>query len=333
MSEVSVVYEIIRQMLDSDSYNGNVNLYLMRYRTTTDKENNSKINFPFFYNAIIGKDVQKNLLENFDKSKDKYSGDEFTYLVNGETTEGVGVISTSDFENVREIYENLKADESEYITQDMSKMSISTLKCYIVKVCLPDNSKLYFFGKIKNYAQLQRKELILKRKEVNSSELKKFDIEDTIGFSLDIPVVIYNDKVYIAEINNFETIFAMKEYFKAEASSIVDSVLNSDKVNENLLKAVKEYADKDSRIAKKVMKLKYKSQNVKAVYDHLSNETYDRIVKDENLEKYYDNVTFQGGILSVKDTQDHSQIKQFINFIADTAKKGIISELTSSEPF
>lgn len=332
MSGVSSIFSVVETMIEKDKFEGNVSLFFMRYRTKTDKSGNEPkiVKFASFYDAKIDTDIQRELLNNFITSKDTFEGVDYDYMVNGEPTGGVGCTEVTKFSNVNAIFNSLEKREN--VLDDLSTMNLNQIKTYVVKINLSNNKVLYYFGKIQNYSNLQRRGLVVK-KEYNSSNLKKFDTTDTIGFDLNVPTIIYDNKIYISVINKFESAFKMSEYYINEAEDVIKTIITSKKISSKALGGVNEMAKKDARIAKKVMKLKFRKDVVKAVYDNLSEEVYKEIMDDENIQGEYENVIFKDGTLSINDVNDPKQVHNFLNFIADTAKRGIASHLTSSEPF
>lgn len=330
MSSVSSVFDEANNLLKDSSYPGAVSVYLMRYRYKTKhlESGNERVKFASFYDAKIDVEIQEKLLKNFVDVKPEYDGEDYEYLVNGEPSGGVGYVNVSTFSNVNNIYDSL--EDGENISSDLSKMTVSSLKAYVVRLQLPNNKTIYYWGKINNYSNLQRKSFIM-HKEYNSSNLKKFDTNDTFGFSFEIPAIIYDNKVYISKVSAFESIFGMSEHYMEEAVNVIKDVVESESILDEATKAIDKMARSNARLAKKVMKLKFKKEVVQAVYKNLNENIYNEIMQDSNIKDKYVNVTYSDGILGVNDPTDISQIYHLLDFIGDTAKRGIASKLTSSE--
>ncbi|MEW2976639.1 Kiwa anti-phage protein KwaB-like domain-containing protein [Weissella confusa] len=327
MSSVSSIFNEAEDLLKHKGYVGAVSVYLMRYRNKTEKDG-KLVKFASFYDAKIDTEIQKKLLENFVAEKEKYDGNDYEYLVNSAPSGGVGSTNVSAFSNVNNIYDSLEKGKN--VVNDLSKMNVNSLKAYVVKLQLPKNKIVYYWGKIKNYSNLQRKSLII-RKEYSSSKLKNFDIQDTFGFSFEISAIISDNKIYIGDINAFESIFSMSDYYKKEAITVIKDVVKSKVVLNSVTDSIGKIALTDARVAKKVMKIKFRKEVVRAVYDNLNIDIYNEIVNDPNIKDKYAEITYINGVLGVKDENDTAQINRFLDFIGDTAKRGIASKMTSSE--
>lgn len=332
METLSDVFDDVESMLSKHTYNGNVSLYLMRYRTKSN-ESGEKVHFPSFYNPQLDEDIQCSLLKILKDSRQIYNKETTDYVVNGGSVNTLSKLDVNNYGNVEKLFNDL--DNKVNVKPDLSKINMKSLKCYIVEVKLSDNTKIYYFGNIRNFSTLQSKSLMLRRTQTatSNSELKKFDISDTVGFDLDVVMIKLGDNIYVSKIAKFETIFRMSEYFMNEANTVIDSVCTSQKIDKGMIPALKNVSTSDSRIAKMVMKLKYRKAVVNTFFERLDDDIFKDITEDEKIGSVYDDVTFIDGKLSVKNVGDIQQIKAFIKFIADTAKRGIGSGVSSTEDY
>lgn len=331
MATVEDIFEKTSAISGTKSH-GNVTLYLMRYRQKTieTEEDRKVITFPSFYDAKLDDDLQEQFVELFLNSKSYYSDLTYDYSVNGSQEDGVAVVHENDFENVKEFIKYLKQDSN--VLDDMSKLNLATLKAYIVRLSFGNDDNLYFFGSIKNYSQLQKKSVVV-RKATNKSKLKKFDMKDTIGFDFYVNMFWYDRDLYIANANKFESVFRMSCYYKEKADEVLKTIVKSNRVKDADIIAINEKCKEDSRIAKKVMKLKFREDRIKSIYENLNQEIFDEITKDTGLKDKYELVKYEKDKLTMIDNSDLKNIHEYLNFIADTAKRGIASKQTSSENF
>ncbi len=77
------------------------------------------------------------------------------YAFNGGEADSVSYLTKGDYSNINNLVDLLVA-KNDFQT-DLRKLTINALKCYIVRIALPNNEYMYFFGGIKNYSQLQKK--------------------------------------------------------------------------------------------------------------------------------------------------------------------------------
>ncbi|KQB82419.1 Kiwa anti-phage protein KwaB-like domain-containing protein [Leuconostoc lactis] len=320
------------QAISGSKSHGNVTLYLMRYRQKTIKaEKNSKvITFPSFYDAKLDNDLQEEFVKLFLNSSSYYSDLTYDYSVNGSQEDGVAVVHENDFENVTKFIGDLKQGSN--VLDDMSQLNLARIKAYIVRLSFGNDDDLYFFGSIKNYSQLQKKSVVL-HKSINKSKLKKFDMNDTIGFDFYVNMFWYDNDLYIANANKFESVFQMSRYYKEKAEEVLNTIVKSDCVMDDDIIAINNKCKDDSRIAKKVMKLKFREDRIKSIYENLNQDIFDEITNDSVLKDKYELVKYENGKLTMVDNSDLKNIHEYLNFIADTAKRGIASKQTSSENF
>lgn len=318
--------------ISGENSHGNVTLYLMRYRQNKVKEGEIKKveKFPSFYDAKLGDDLQEEFVKLFLNSKAYYSDSTYDYSVNGAQEDGVAVVHENDFENVKKFINDLKHGNN--VLHDISKLNLTTVKAYIVKLSFGNDDDLYFFGSIKNYSRLQKKGFVL-HKETNKSKLKKFDMNDTIGFDFYVNMFWYDNNLYIANANKFESVFQMSRYYKEKAYEVLNTIVKSDRVLDDDITAINNKCQDDSRIAKKVMKLKFREERIKSIYENLDQDIFYEITNDIGLKDKYELVKYDNNQLTMIDNSDLKNIHEYLNFIADTAKRGIASKQTSSENF
>ncbi|WP_439645140.1 Kiwa anti-phage protein KwaB-like domain-containing protein [Lacticaseibacillus pantheris] len=170
-------------------------------------------------------------------------------------------------------------------------------------------------------------------KSINDSKLKKFDLNNTIGFSLGVSLILYNDILYVANVKSFETFFRMSEYYKTESENIIDTVLQGSKIQEDTLVGLRTVTRKDSVIAKSVSKLKFRAERVNKLFDALNDTVFKTVMSDKVFINSFHHVMFENDLLKVKDPTDKKQIKELIRFIADTAQKSPITDESSVGKF
>lgn len=164
------VYQQARKLKNSQNYAGSVELYLLRYRTRTDEETHKTEIFPSFYSPLTEPEVQGALLDNFINSEATYTGaDLSSYTFNGGEADSVSYLTVDAYSNIDYLVDLLMAKKD--FQSDLRKLNVNALKCYVVRMELPENEYIYYFGGIKNYSQLQKKGIIV-QKAINDSKLK-----------------------------------------------------------------------------------------------------------------------------------------------------------------
>lgn len=321
------VYQQARELKNTQNFVGGVELYLLRYRTRTNKETRKIEIFPSFYFPLTEPDVQEALLNNFISSEATYEGSDLSnYTFNGGEADSVSYLAKGAYSNIEKLVDLLVAKKG--FQTDLRKLNANSLKCYIVRIALPQNGYIYSFGGIKNYSQFQKKGIIV-RKSINDSTLKKFDLHNTIGFNLGVSLILYNDTLYVANVKSFETFFRMSEYYKAESENIIDTILPNNKIQEDTLDALRTATHRDSRIAKSVSKLKFRAERVNKLFAALNKKVFETVMSDDIFMDSYKHIMFDNDLLKVKDPTDSNQIRELIRFIADTAQKSVITDESS----
>lgn len=321
------VYQQARTLKNSQNYAGGVEPYLLRYRTRTNKETHKTEIFPSFYSPLTEPEVQEALLDNFISSEATYTGvDLSSYTFNGGEADSISYLTVDAYSNIDYLVDSLMAKKD--FQPDLRKLNVNALKCYIVRIALPENEYIYYFGGIKNYSQLQKKGIIV-QKAINDSKLKKFDLDNTIGFSLGVSLILYNYTLYVANVKSFETFFRMSEYYKAESENIINTVIQGDKIQEDTLNALRAATSRDSRIAKSVSKLKFRGERVSKLFAALNDKVFKTVMSNDIFMNSYKHVMFENDLLKVKDPADSNQIRELVRFIADTTQKSVITDESS----
>lgn len=325
------VYQQAKELKNTQNYVGGVELYLLRYRTRTNKETRKNEVFPSFYSPLTEPDVQEALLDNFINSEATYEGSDLSnYTVNGGETDSVSYLEKGAYSNIEKLVDLLVAKKD--FQTDLRRLNINSLKCYIVRIALPQNGYIYSFGGIKNYSQLQRKGIIV-HKSINNSTLKKFDFHDTIGFNLGVSLILYNDTLYVANVKSFETFFRMSEYYKAESENVIKDVIPNNKIQKDTLDGLRTATHRDSKIAKLVSKLKFRAERVHKLFVALNEKVFKVVMSNNMFKDSYKHVMFDNDLLKVEDPTDSEQIRELIKFIADTAQKSMITDESSVGKF
>lgn len=326
------IIENIFNKAKSINSQGAVTLYLMRYRkkSTGKGKDKTTVDFPYFYDAKLEDVLQEKFVKLFTDAAKYYPDETYDYTVNGSHEDGIAVVDKDDFENVTNFINDL--EQGTNVSDNMSELKVNQIKAYIVKLSFGNDDNLYFFGNIKNYSELQKKAVIV-RKATNNTKLKEFDLDNTIGFDFFVNMFWYNDKLYIANSNKFESVFKMASYYKEQAGDILNTIVRSNVVIKEDIEAINKKCQLDSRIAKKVMKLKFRKDRIESIYKNLNQNIFDEITKDDDLEDKYSLLKYTNNKLTMSDNSDLKNIHEYLNFIADTAKRGIASRKTSSENF
>lgn len=326
------VIDDIFNKANSINSQGAVTLYLMRYRVKRigKGEDKTTIDFPYFYDAKLEDVLQEKFVELFTNAAKYYPDETYDYTVNGSHEDGIAVVDKDDFENVTNFINDL--EQGNNVSDDMSDINLKQIKSYIVKLSFGNDDNLYFFGSIKNYSELQKKAVIV-RKAMNNTKLKKFDLDNTIGFDFFVNMFWYDDKLYIANSNKFESVFKMANFYKEQADEILNTIVKSDVVIKEDIEAINKKCQLDSRIAKKVMKLKFRKDRIESIYKNLNQNIFNEIIEDDDLKGKYSLLKYTNNKLTMSDNSDLKNIHEYLNFIADTAKRGIASRKASSENF
>lgn len=310
----------------NNKYIGKIELYFMRYGKKTipanDNEGKKIVPNAVFYEAEVGQEVQKELLDIFINNIRGYiskSRNIEPYNVVSKEKEVLASLGTNKFENVKNLMLRIKNKEG-FITS-LAKLNLNSVNCFCAQVKLTEEKKVFFFGKIDKFTNLKTGFFA----NISDSEVKRLEVDKLFGFVNFISFFEYSDELLIDSQDNFDSAFKMKEFFLQESLPVLDTIGELGKVSTEDITKLKELCMKDSRVAKRFMKLGTDSEGITQFFNNLDDSSFETIYDDPVFSVEFNLLSFVDGKITSTDSKTDTYYKQLARFIRDTANRGVIS--------
>ena len=319
----------VDSLLNNNNYHGKIELYFLRYGVKTipgvDGEKR-KVDNAVIYEAEIKPDVQKDLLDIFKKNLELYKNKQsniVSFDVIGKEKENLAKLKTADFENVNTLISKIKTKDG--VIASLKEMNLDAITCFICKINVSEDNNVFYFGKLSKFTKLHKGKHLA---NITNSQVTKLKIDKFFGFANFVSFFEYKTDILIENQDHFDSVFKMKTYYNDKALLILDEIKKYKKVSKEDIAAIKSRCERDSRVAKRFMKLNNKFDKISIFFSNLNHESLGMVVADKEFKDKFNKLKFINGQLCSVDEKDDTYYTQLMNLIRDTPSKGIISGLS-----
>ncbi|MFL2072010.1 Kiwa anti-phage protein KwaB-like domain-containing protein [Marinilactibacillus psychrotolerans] len=313
-----------------NSYLGKVELYFLRYGEQTVREEGTeeakKVPKPVFYEAEIERDVQKQLLDIFLHNIEYYkelSDNILPYDIVDKENDVLANLPTDTFTNVNDLMTIIK-NKTGFINS-LNKLNLNSVVCFCARIELAEDKYVYYFGRIDKFTRLKKGFFA----NISNSAVEKLELGKFFGFINFIIFFEYEDELLIKNQDNFNTVFKMKDFFEAKAIPILDIIESKGKVSGEDIIALKELCSRDSRVAKRIMKLGTDEEKINIFFENLGNESFQEIINDPFFREKFGTLSYEDDKITCSSTKTDVYYRELAMFIRDTASRAVISRMPS----